>query len=167
MEGQGLYNLNVFDDFLCFADYSGIVYCLDANQKSIRWSMETNGYLGIRKMIHKNGLLYFNETGSFDYSNTYGSSVFCIDINTGKIIWQNDHGLDYLSEMIMFGNIIMYGTRYKGLMVVNAITGQIINKTVEENFALYPLAISKKLVFVSKWDLTSYSLVCMREKVCK
>lgn len=167
MEGQGLYNLNVFDDCLCFADYSGIVYCLDANQKSIRWSMETNGYLGIRKMIFKNGLLYFNEAGSFDFSNTYGSSVFCIDIETGKVVWQNDHGIDYFSEMFMFGNILMYGTRYKGLMVANAITGQIINKTVEENFALYPLAISKKLVFVSKWGLTGNSLVCMREKVCK
>ena len=117
-EGPVRYTPTVWDDRIYFGSDDGVVYCLAANDGSLRWKYRpapgAKKVLGNGRMISlwpirtnvmvEDGIAYFG-AGVFPYEGLY---VCALNAEDGQVIWKNDTVGD-LSHELQFGGITPQG----------------------------------------------------------
>ena len=143
----------------------GSIFCLDAENGSIKWARQL--FLPTDPVVHDNKV-YVSTIDLYSYS----SYIYCLDLDTGNMIWQQPVSGWILSSMIIYESKLYVGVvdlfSYTGsIYCIDSASGSTIwtrNFGVYE-FLLYgsPAAANGK-VFAVPWNFFTYytsTLYCL------
>ena len=97
----------------------GRLLCLDGTSGKVVWDFAMgDGQMPASDPVFYNGMLYFITAlpfyGSLDYKPTLTTRLYCMDIDTGKVLWKKDYktGVTYFPILKISGDVAYFSTLY-------------------------------------------------------
>ncbi len=156
-DGEINSSANFADEHVLFGSYDHFLYCLSARDGSLIWKAETDGYVhamptvinpyvavagcdgyfrvvrihdGVEVKKIEAGAYVAASTaaiGYFAYVGTFGNKVLCVDLLSGKLVWQYDppqRDFPFYSSAAVNDKIVVIGGRDKIVHGLDPQTGK-------------------------------------------
>jgi outer membrane protein assembly factor BamB len=154
-------SLLVFENFVFFSDEKGKIYKFDMINQKIMWELKI--YESSYNNYPKNIALFFN--GDVLYATDNLGFIYSIDVHTGKIIWQQNYGIPFSSNLNFHKGVLYAVNQNSRLYAFNPVDGQkiwsfeslsgLIKPSKSSNISLY----DNKLLFSNDvGDITAIDL---------
>jgi len=103
----------------------GTLYAFDLLTGKSKWSFDTGEFTGAwgstKNLIHNNRL----------YANPTGFDIYCLNPETGELIWENDVAPNCTDNMLYYEKedaLVFTSWGYGAVMVLDALTGKLIHR---------------------------------------
>ncbi len=113
-------SLLVSNEFIFFSDEKGKIYKFDIKNQRVIWELKI--YESSLNNYPKNIALYFNSNILYAADNL--GFLYSIDTETGKLIWQQNYGVPFSSNLNFYKSILYVVNQNSRLYAFNPIDGE-------------------------------------------
>ena len=113
-------SLLVSNEFVFFSDEKGKIYKFDIKNQRVIWELKI--YESSLNNYPKNIALYFNSNILYAADNL--GFLYSIDTETGKLIWQQNYGVPFSSNLNFYKSILYVVNQNSRLYAFNPIDGE-------------------------------------------
>lgn len=114
LSGSPLGNLSVKDGAIITSDYTGTVYVV--KDEILQWTFNSGGRIDS----------YISSDLKRVYFGTLNGDIFCLDLLTGKLLWQHNYGGVINAAPLVTGNFLLYPNLDRKIFIVEKNSGQVI-----------------------------------------
>jgi outer membrane protein assembly factor BamB len=172
-----------FEDNILLSDLHGsgekFIYCVDENSQKIKWHLNCKVIHTAANFITEGNKFYFTQNGSpgFKKDNLGVYGVYCMDLNTQKILWSWEKpDAFYGYKMELFSDNHLVTSSSEALIMLDKATGKhlceipcsdnasmkVVGKQIfftEENLGLACYEYTKDSGFIKKWNYKNENTV--------
>lgn len=183
---------NFFEDRVLFGSYDNHLYCLNT-QGQLQWKFETDGYIhatptiagehvlagGCDGLVHilriRDGAKLLQApagayvaasaavVGNRVYVGTFGNKVLCMEVNSGRIVWEYDHpqrDFPFFASVAATNEIVIACGRDKLVHALEAQTGKTLwTFSAKAKIDASPVIVGARvIVAVTNGDLFALNL---------
>ena len=113
-------SLLISNEFVFFSDEKGKIYKFDIKNQRVIWELKI--YESSLNNYPKNIALYFNSNILYAADNL--GFLYSIDTETGKLIWQQNYGVPFSSNLNFYKSILYVVNQNSRLYAFNPIDGE-------------------------------------------
>jgi outer membrane protein assembly factor BamB len=129
------------DKFVYIGFSDGYIVALEKNRGQVQWEAKINNNKRFRDVdsgpVLEKGLMYVT---------SYDGGLYCLNTQTGKILWENKDG--GFSSPLLYKDYLIYTTSGGKVMAVKKATGETVwTRTLTGQIATRPALINDLLVF--------------------
>lgn len=107
----------IVEGVIFFASSDSIVYALDIEKRTKRWTFKTGMGISSSPLVSRDGVLYI---GSKD------GNLYAIDSRNGNLLWKFEAKGGIVASPAISGDVVIFGSRDENLYALNRFSGELM-----------------------------------------